>query len=459
MITLKEWFQKYHTRPLKIVALFLLAVWAIFAIRAFMTLEAKQDASVKQTADLLSIAITQKNRTLAESLLAILVSQGGAASAELCLGGKQQIAISESLLSCNTKARFYESLFEHAVPGSPEFVLRAKFRNFEISSSVFLGFGFTLIMVFIGFYFIQTAQTRIKKNLFDPIVKKLLGSEPLEIRELVDLRHTIKEAKTLEAQKAVTLAIQENNQQVAHDIRSPIQSINALLKMIEIGDPILKAAFEKAVSRADSVANFLLNTEREKKNSKETDSFDLAGVIQDIAIEKRPLFIGGEIEVKSPEHFVAESGLCSDSLSRILSNIVDNAIQACDRDRKIKINLSRSGDFAEITVQDSGRGIPDEILNRIGEKGFSKRSSEQAPGSGRGVYSARKILDEVGGSIQFSSSALGTLVSVKIPIYSFERSEKPDLVFIDNEKMHQMTWAIWARKNALSIQTFSSVEE
>ena len=164
--------------------------------------------------------------------------------------------------------------------------------------SVLSGLGFALILVFCGFYFIQTAQNRIKKDLFDPLLNKLLGTDHLEIKELMDLRETIQEAKVLEAQKAVTLAIQENNQQVAHDIRSPIDSINALLKMIEIKDSDLKAAFEKAVHRANSVANFLLKSER-KSTPVENAAFDLASVIQDIAIEKRPLFTDGEILVQS----------------------------------------------------------------------------------------------------------------------------------------------------------------
>ncbi|MGZ3745655.1 MAG: hypothetical protein ACXVBQ_17455, partial [Pseudobdellovibrionaceae bacterium] len=63
----------------------------------------------------------------------------------------------------------------------------------------------------------------------DPLLNKLLSDEKLGIEELNDLRNRFKMAQELEAQKAVTLAVQENNQQVAHDIRSPVASINELL--------------------------------------------------------------------------------------------------------------------------------------------------------------------------------------------------------------------------------------
>lgn len=458
-MTLKEWLSKCITGPHKIVAVFLLGVWSVFAVRSYMTVESKQHTYVKQTADLLSIAVHQQNRVMAESLLETLLSQGEATSAEVCSGDKQEISANQNLMGCKENAEFYENIIQEKIPGSGSLTLRARFNIISNLYSVLAGLGFALILVFCGFYFIQTAQNRIKKDLLDPLLNKLLGNDELEIKELMDLRETIKEAKVLEAQKAVTLAIQENNQQVAHDIRSPIDSINALLKMVDIKDKDLKAAFEKAVLRANSVANFLLKAEK-KSMPAESASFDLASVVQDIAIEKRPLFIGGEIQVESPKYLYMQSLLSAESISRILSNIVDNAIQASDHDRRIKIKISHTDGFAEISIQDSGRGISKEVLSRMGEKGFSQRSSDQPTGTGRGVYSAKMALEDVGGNIQFSSTlGSGTTVLLRVPATSIQVAEKLDLILIENEEMHRLTWRLWARKNAFQLQTFPSAED
>lgn len=458
-MTLKEWLSKSITRPHKIVAVFLLAVWSVFALRSYLTIETKQHTYVKQTADLLSIAIHQQNRVIAESLLETLLSQGGAISAEVCNGDKQEISANQDLRGCRSETEFYERLVEQKIPGSGSQVLRARFNFITDMGPIWSSLSLALILVFCGFYFIQTAQNRIKKDLFDPILNKLLGNEDLEIKELTDLRSTIQEAKDLEAQKAVTMAVQENNQQVAHDIRSPVESINALLKMIEIKDQDLKAALEKAVHRANSVANFLLKPEQ-KMTVTEKSGFDFISIIQDIAIEKRPLFTDGQISVQAPKFLVGSSLLPAESLSRILSNVVDNSIQACDHDRRIKIKLSHVNGFVEIAVQDSGRGISEEVLSRIGEKGLSHRPSSHATGTGRGVYSAKKTLEEVGGQIQFSSLAgLGTTVLLKIPVTAVECLEKLDLVLIENEEVHRMTWKLWAKREGYGIQTFNSAED
>lgn len=458
-MTLKEWLSKSITRPHKIVAIFLLAVWSVFAVRSYLTIESKQHTYVKQTADLLSIAFHQQNRVIAESGLETLLSQGGAISAEVCNGDKQEISANQDLRGCLAETEIYERLVEQKIPGSSSLILRARFNLITDMSSVLSALGLALILVFCGFYVIQTAQNRIKKDLFDPIFNKLLGNDQLEIKELMDLRSTIHEAKELEAHKAVTLAIQENNQQVAHDIRSPVESINALLKMVEIEDPDLKAALDKAVHRANSVASFLLKPEQKTAAIGKT-ILDFTAVIQDIAIEKRPLFIEGQILVQSPKFLVGKSALPAESLSRILSNVVDNAIQACDHDRRVTIKLSQNDEIVEIAVQDSGRGISEELLNRIGEKGLSLRPSNQPVGTGRGVYSAKKALEEVGGSIQFSSLAgLGTTVLLKIPVAAVECLEKLDLVLIENEEMHRLTWKVWAKRKGLGILTFTSADD
>lgn len=455
-MTLKEWFQKYQARPLKIAAIFLLAVWSVFAARSYLTIEAKQHTYVKQTADLLSISDQQKNRVLAESLLETLISQGGATSAELCNGDKQVMGANQDLSGCKTNGSFYEKIIVARIPGSGTLVLRARFNLISAFSSLFSSLSFALILVFFGFYFIQTAQDRIKKDVFEPIARKLLDQEHLEIKELLDLRTRIQEARELEAQKAVTLAIQENNQQVAHDIRSPVQSINALLKMTEIKDIKLKSALDKAVQRAISVSNLLLNTERVEATEKESQTYNLASVIEDIATEKRPIFSDGQIEVEAPKSLILTSKLSADLLASMLSNIVDNAIFACEKLKIIKICVIYKNDFTEISVIDSGSGIPPEVLSRIGEKGFSRRS--QNPGTGRGVYAAKKLLDKVGGSIQFDSSSVGTTVLMKIPAI-LEPENNVDLVFVDNKNFIRSTWEIWSDMKGLKILTFSSVEE
>ncbi len=459
-MTLKEWFQKFQIRPLKIAAVFLLLVWTIFAYRSYLSLEFKQNAFTRHTADLLSLAISQKNRVGAESLLESLIHQGEAVSAELCSGDKQEMAANANLDGCLKQAVSFERIVEQNIQGSRHLVLKTTFNTLSGMSSMFSVLAFCLLLVLMGFYLIQTAQNRMKKDLFDPIVNKLLGEEELEIKELSALRFKIIESKRIEAAQAVTLAIQENNKQVAHDVRSPVDSISELLKRIEIEDPSIRKALEIAIGRANSIANSLLSSDVKTVEIEKMTTYDVAEVLQNIAAEKMPLFSGGQIEVETPKHLYVSSALSANSLARILSNLLDNALLACDHNKNIKIALRREASEVSIEISDTGRGMPAEIINRIGEKGFSVREKYQAAGSGLGVYSAKNILDKIGGNIHFESSlGVGTQVILRVPIKTSEPVSDVDVCLVENEKMNQMMWEIGASSLGLKCKIFSSIDE
>lgn len=459
-MTLKQWFKKFHNRPLKIAAGSLLAVWFVFAIRSYFVIAEKHLEAVNQTGDLLTFTLQSKDLIMTESLLQSLLSQGGATSAVLCKGNLQLTGANDDLSACSRKTLPIDKIIYKTLVGTGNIVLKVKFNMLRSLSPIFSILGFGLALVFAGFYFIQIAQRRIEKDILGPLLNKLLSDEKLEISELNDLRDRVIRAKDLEAQKAVTLAIQENNKQVAHDVRSPVDSINELLKHIEIRDPRVKKALDIAISRANSVANALLSSEVQTVDTEKTPTYDVTAVLHNIATEKMPLFGKGQIKVTAPKHQYITTALPASSLARVLSNIVDNAILACDQIKNIQITCQRDTAAISIIICDTGRGIPIEILNRIGERGLSLRDTSQAPGSGLGVYSAKSTLEKIGGRIQFESPiGGGTKVTIRIPVHACQPIGDVDFVLVDNEEMIRMTWELGASISELRCKVFSSIDE
>ena len=459
-MTLKEWFKKFHNRPLKIAAGFLLAIWFVFSIRSYFVIEEKHLEAVNQTGDLLTFTLQSKDLVITESLLQSLLSQGGATSAILCKANTQLTSANEDLSGCSRKTSLTDKMIEKTLVGTGGIVLKVRFSMLRSLSPIFSVLGFGLILVFSGFYFIQIAQRRIEKDIFGPLFNKLLSDDKLEIRELNDLRERVIHAKELEAQKAVTLAIQENNRQVAHDIRSPVDSIKELLKQIEIQDPKINNALDIAIMRANSIANSLLSSEVQSDSFEKAPTYDVSDILRNIAAEKMPLFGGGHIEVTAPKHQYVTTALSSNSLARVLSNIVDNAMLACEQAKSIKISCHREADAISIVVCDTGRGIQPENLDRIGEKGFSVRDKTQTRGIGRGVYSAKNTIEKIGGFIDFESTVgVGTKVTMKIPVNPFNPVGDVDLILVDNEKIVRLMWEIGASNSGLKCKIFSSIDE
>lgn len=456
MTTLREWYSKNYTRPLKIIVVVLIAIWSFFAGRSYLSIVDRQQTHVDQTSDLISLAINQKNRVMTESLIETLVSQGGASAAEVCSGLVQQIGANAEHNSCSEKPSIIENLVEKRIPGYSDLKLRAKFNILTSLFPMVSSLGYGLIFIFLGFYVIQKSHACTKEDLLDPLLGNLLDEAPIKIKELSELRQTIQEAKDLAAQRAVTLAIQENNQQVAHDIRGPLQAMNALFKMANISDANLRLAIEKSLLRANAVANDLLRKEKHTVAEMRETHFDMSQLVRDIVSEKRVLFAFDRFNVELPTHLVVRGSLSGETVSRILSNLVDNAILACKDKGSIRICVKCDNGLVAISIRDTGCGIPAHFLRRVGEKGFTQRES----GTGRGVYSAKKTLASVGGAFELTSQlGEGTEITVRFPGTLVEKEDRLDFVLIDNEEIHRLTWRIWAKRRGYCMRAFESVRD
>ena len=106
----------------------------------------------------------------------------------------------------------------------------------------------------------------------------------------------------------------------------------------------------------------------------------------------------------------AESGLrvLGDArlLSRLLSNLVGNSVEALKGGGAIRFSARPRGRRVELSVEDDGPGVPSEILPRLFDPYFSAKSG----GTGLGLAIAKKIVEEHGGEIGAENRKSGGLV-------------------------------------------------
>lgn len=97
------------------------------------------------------------------------------------------------------------------------------------------------------------------------------------------------------------------------------------------------------------------------------------------------------------------------TLAEALSNLVLNAIEATPPAGRVRVEVRPSTGGAEICVVDTGHGMGEETLARLGQRGFTTRRG----GSGLGLSIARRGVEELGGTMRFESvSGVGTRVTV-----------------------------------------------
>ncbi|MEQ9303629.1 MAG: HAMP domain-containing sensor histidine kinase, partial [Marinoscillum sp.] len=103
-----------------------------------------------------------------------------------------------------------------------------------------------------------------------------------------------------------------------------------------------------------------------------------------------------------------------DIFRRILNNIVLNAIQAVsDKRAEIVISLQVKSDKGVLSVKDNGKGVPEDLKDKIFLNYFSTKST----GSGIGLALAKKGIENAGGNIWFESkSGRGATFFITMPL-------------------------------------------
>lgn len=107
----------------------------------------------------------------------------------------------------------------------------------------------------------------------------------------------------------------------------------------------------------------------------------------------------------------------SGSLSRGVVNLLDNAVKWSPDQGTVRVRLAQADDHtAEITVADSGPGIPEGERERVFERFYRSTESRSMPGSGLGLAIVKQVIERLGGEIRVEDSDDGgTLMRVSLP--------------------------------------------
>ena len=277
----------------------------------------------------------------------------------------------------------------------------AKLRMTVYSSSDDLMFIYLLIVGYIV----------LLSSVFVFFLKRIITREEQVKTEKEMLRLT-EIAKINEA-----LSIQAK--QVAHDIRSPLSVLSMIVPSLVDDSVEKKDLVKQAVDRINSIAEELLN--KHIRSNLGYYSYSPRKIIERIVNEKNATLVGDislTYDAIDPSIVIAVKMKESD-LERILSNLINNAIEAVDnKTGEIKCSFQRIEEYFEFTIIDNGKGIPNHLLDKLGQNGvsFGKEGSASS-GSGLGLFHAKKTLEEVGGELLIANRPTnGIIARVRLPV-------------------------------------------
>lgn len=214
---------------------------------------------------------------------------------------------------------------------------------------------------------------------------------------------------------------------VAHQLRTPLTLLGAQAQYaLREGDPAkLRAAIEgitTASRSAQRLCNQMLTLSRieaARGAMAEGVRIDLGALLRETALDLSVLAIEKRIDLAYEDGGETVLVLGNEiMLHELFSNLIDNALRYTPREGQVRIGLSTRGDTAEITVADSGAGIPAEVRDTLFQR-FHRRLDRQAGGgSGLGLAIAHQIAVVHRGAITLDDlpDGGGFVVRVRLPI-------------------------------------------
>jgi signal transduction histidine kinase len=138
------------------------------------------------------------------------------------------------------------------------------------------------------------------------------------------------------------------------------------------------------------------------------DALDLAGLVPGAAVR---------VDDRTPEGLMVDAD--ADQLSRVVINLVRNAVQAlglagtaCGADSLVTIEAFREGGTVTILVADNGPGVPERVRAHL----FAPfRSANRAGGTGLGLTIAAELVRLHGGSLSLDETSLGARFRIVLP--------------------------------------------
>ena len=207
---------------------------------------------------------------------------------------------------------------------------------------------------------------------------------------------------------------------VAHEVKNPLNSMRLwlenlkelLAKESDNGAQQAVQVLDKEIDRLDEVVKRFLDFTRPMNVRLEpTQLADLLNEVLEVAepqLRKSKVQVARLLPIDVPEVYVDRA-----LLRQAVLNLVLNAVEAMPGGGQLSLVLSRRGEMAEISVGDTGKGIPVENRQKVFQLFFTTRPG----GSGIGLASTFRIVQLHNGSIDFTSEVgRGTTFRIELPL-------------------------------------------
>ena len=203
---------------------------------------------------------------------------------------------------------------------------------------------------------------------------------------------------------------------VAHEINNPLGGLfNAIdtLKVHGEKAQVRRGAIDLLDRGLRGIRDVVRSALAAYRPDRETRDLQAAD-IDDLRLLVRPEARRRQIDLVWSNELPAELPVAAFPVRQVALNLLLNGCRAAPLGGRVRLAAKADGSHLEVTVEDSGSGMPAHVAAFLAEEGAPAPIAE---GAGLGLWVARKMAAELGGSLVTGSSGLGgALVGIRVPL-------------------------------------------
>lgn len=304
----------------------------------------------------------------------------------------------------------------------------------DIFSNILTIFVFIFIVFLIISYFVSKRLTTPFKLLTQKIkATNLQDNEPMNwpaqdeigmlVNEYNNMLFKLEASMKILASNEKESAWREMAKQVAHEIKNPLTPMKLTLQHMlrlqsegKLDDPeLLKKPVQTLINQVDVLSDIATSFSTfAKMPLPENDLMDFRLVVIQ-AVELFQNHERGKVSLRYETQ--GELMIMGDPklFGRVISNLIINGIQSVEGDKQaeIQVILTEKNESVQLEIRDNGKGVDDELRDKIFMPNFSTKSE----GSGLGLAIAKRGVETAGGKIWFRTTVgEGTSFFLSFPI-------------------------------------------
>ncbi|MDF2869040.1 MAG: two-component sensor histidine kinase [Anaerocolumna sp.] len=258
-------------------------------------------------------------------------------------------------------------------------------------------------------HLLKPVQEEIEQIQTKELIIEQKNSKVKEFDDILQLLYEMKSALSVSLQKEweTEKERKKNISALAHDIKTPLTIIKGNAELI-LEEDKLEEIYQSAdiigvySDKIERYIKLLIDETRDAQYNSRTGKVRLAELIAEICAESEAFCKASGIELKISDTIREEEALLDkDSIVRAVINLIKNAAEHTEQEKKVKVSFQRKEKVFRVQIEDYGKGFTQEALRYAKNQFYTEKTHRGEEHYGLGMYNANHIAERYNGGIKY----------------------------------------------------------